>query len=361
MKILLFIDSLGSGGAQRQLVNLAISFCSIGHEIEILTYCADNFYEKEIALTKIKHVSIPKCGYLKRVLKCRKYIRKGKFDAVISFLETPSLIAELATIPYHRWVNISGERSSAPCITKTIKGRLLRFAHLFSDYVVANSSYNLFLVKKACPFLSKNRLLTIYNSYDIYGKLSPDNYTKENRTDKKFHLLVAASHQKLKNLKNLAIAIKLLPEDKRVRIIVDWYGKKEEKCYNDSLKIIQELGIEQNFAFYDPTLEIYNKMINADAVGLFSLYEGLPNAICEAMCLAKPVIATNVSDNKLLIDNQQLISESTDPTDISRSLSYLLDFNEEELQLLGDNNRKKAMKLFSSEKIIKQYLSLITK
>ena len=79
------------------------------------------------------------------------------------------------------------------------------------------------------------------------------------------------------------------------------------------------------------------------------------------MCLAKPVIATNVSDNKLLIDDQQLISESTDPTDISRSLSYLLDFNKEELQLLGDNNRKKAMKLFLSEKITKQYLSLITR
>lgn len=361
MRILCFIDSLGSGGAQRQLVNIAKAFSERGHEVEILTYFDSDFYLKEIASTNIKYSLIPKCGYLKLIIKCRKHIRRGKYDAVLSFLEAPSLIAELSTIPCHHWVNIVGERSSSPRITKTVKGRLLRYMHLLSDYVVANSSFNLSLVQRACSLLPDRKLMTIYNMYDLEGKLSPDNYTKEENGDGRFHLLVAASHQKLKNLENLALAIKLLPEDERRRIVIDWYGKKVEKCYNDSLRFIRELGVEGNFSFYEPTLDIYAKMVNADAVGLFSLYEGLPNTVCEAMCLAKPVIVSNVSDNALLIDDHNLISEPTNPEDISRSISYLMNMEKIELSTLGRHNREKAVRLFSQDKIVNQYLNLIAK
>ena len=38
MKILCVIDSLGSGGAQRQLVGLAIGFKERGHEVSFLVY-----------------------------------------------------------------------------------------------------------------------------------------------------------------------------------------------------------------------------------------------------------------------------------------------------------------------------------
>ena len=361
MKILCFIDSLGSGGAQRQIVNLAKSFSANGHDVELLTYSNANFYAKEVENANIKRITIPPCSYIKRIWQCIKHIRKGKYDAVLSFLETPSLIAEFATIPYHNWVNISGERSAAPRILKTAKGKLLRYIHILSDYVVANSYSNISMIKKACPILPKSKLKVIYNQYDINGILSPERYIKEKRTDKKFHLLIASSHRKLKNIDNLAVAIQLLPHEKRERIVVDWYGNKKEAYYKDSLKLIKELGIENNFVFYDPSLDIYSKMVNADAVGLFSLYEGLPNTICEAMCLSKPVIATDVSDNKILIDNKKLISAPTNPKDISNSISYLLDLSKEELEKIGKNNREKALKLFSPEHITNQYIELFTK
>lgn len=38
MKILCVIDCLGSGGAQRQLVNLATAFKEKGHEVSFLVY-----------------------------------------------------------------------------------------------------------------------------------------------------------------------------------------------------------------------------------------------------------------------------------------------------------------------------------
>lgn len=38
MKIVCFTESLGAGGAQRQLVNLAVMFKVKGHEVAFLTY-----------------------------------------------------------------------------------------------------------------------------------------------------------------------------------------------------------------------------------------------------------------------------------------------------------------------------------
>lgn len=43
-RILCFIDSLGAGGAQRQLVNLAIGLKKRGYIVHFLVYHVDNFY-----------------------------------------------------------------------------------------------------------------------------------------------------------------------------------------------------------------------------------------------------------------------------------------------------------------------------
>ena len=58
MKILCFIDNLGSGGAQRRFTNLAVLFRKAGHQISFLTYSEGDFFKKtldeaEIPVTKI--------------------------------------------------------------------------------------------------------------------------------------------------------------------------------------------------------------------------------------------------------------------------------------------------------------------
>ena len=46
MKILFFIDDLGSGGAQRQLVNLAIQISTLGNDVDVLSYSGNNYYRE---------------------------------------------------------------------------------------------------------------------------------------------------------------------------------------------------------------------------------------------------------------------------------------------------------------------------
>ena len=44
MKILLFTDSLGAGGAQRQLVGLAVLLKQQGYEVKVCTYFDIDFF-----------------------------------------------------------------------------------------------------------------------------------------------------------------------------------------------------------------------------------------------------------------------------------------------------------------------------
>ena len=44
MNITLLIDSLGFGGAQRQIVNLAIGLKNAGYNVSMICYRRDNFY-----------------------------------------------------------------------------------------------------------------------------------------------------------------------------------------------------------------------------------------------------------------------------------------------------------------------------
>ena len=48
MKILLLIDSLGSGGAQRQMVTLAALLKQRGQEVSFLLYADDGFFQNEV-------------------------------------------------------------------------------------------------------------------------------------------------------------------------------------------------------------------------------------------------------------------------------------------------------------------------
>ena len=86
MKILCFIDSLGAGGAQRQLVELAKGFKEKGHEVEFLIYHHIIFFGSQLKEQNIPITIITESNYFKRLLKIRNAIRSYNPDVVISHI-----------------------------------------------------------------------------------------------------------------------------------------------------------------------------------------------------------------------------------------------------------------------------------
>lgn len=360
MKILCVIEDLGSGGAQRQLVELAMSLAE-ENELFFLIYhkhCFD-LYSKKLEEANIKIDCIDEDNYLLRLKKMRFFIRNGNYDVVISFLEASCFICELSSFPFKKWKLIVGERSANPNIFKSLKLMIYRWFHLRADWVVSNSRANLDMLFKICPILPKRKTRVIYNALDL-SYWYPD-YNLRRFADK-LEILVAASHQYLKNLNGLIEAVNLLPIEIRERIHISWYGSYgRDGSYNAGIEKIKKYGLDDIFTFYPPTSEIKIEMLKSDVIGLFSFYEGLPNVLCEAMAVGKPILASNISDIPILVENNKsaYLFDPGDVKSIADSIIKLCGLSNDELINMGMINRCRAEVLFAKDKIINEYKSIL--
>ena len=362
-KILFFINNLGSGGAQRQLVELAKGYKELGYNVKILIYQElwSEYYISHISEFGVTVDGIYERKYIKRIWLLRKYLLKNKFDVIISFLETPCFYVEIAGLFIKRWKLIVGERSADPSKCTRLILRIFIYFHLLSDYIVANSQANIDIIKSITRVIPEKKFRVIYNMYDV-NKIRRENFEYNIwHENNRFKLLIASSHRYLKNLNGLVEAVNLLEENLKQKLQILWYGSNlfDDSLYDAKVKITK-YHLDSIFEFYEPTLDIYKYMSNADAIGLFSFFEGLPNAICEAMLLEKPVIVTTVSDIPILLkDNVNgFLCNPDDPISIAGALRKVLHCTPEELSLMGANNRQLAQEIFSKEKVLSQYAEL---
>lgn len=363
MKILCVIDSLGSGGAQRQLVELAKGFKERGEEVSFLTYHKQAFYEADLVSNGIMHFCIVEPNYIKRLFRMRAYIRKGNFDVVLSFLQASNFICEFSGFPNRKWKLIVGERSANPHIFTSLKLRFYRWFHLFADVIVSNSHENLKMVKKINPLLPERKCRVIYNL--VNPALFKIQTSSSRQPNDKLHVIVGASHRRLKNLLGLVKALMLLNEQEKSKLKISWYGDNivlpyYDDSYLEALDLIEKQNLGSIIEFFPATREFSNLMANSDAIALFSLYEGLPNVVCEAMALGKPVLASNVSDIPILLQHEPTQTFNPNNVDeIGSAIKNYLHLDKEVLLKIGNHNRQIASTYFNKEVILDAYLKLM--
>jgi glycosyltransferase involved in cell wall biosynthesis len=363
MKILCVIDSLCFGGAQRQLVELAVAFNEKGHFVSFLTYHDIPFFKSKVEDAGITITCIQETNYIKRLLKMRRFIRQGDYHAVLSFLEAANFISILSGFPYRKWKLVVGERSADPKILKSFKLKVYRWFHLFADHIVANSNANMQFVQNVNPLLSDSKCHIIYNTVDFDYFRPLKNFVY--KTKQKLSLVVAARIRYEKNLHGLIEALSLLKKEEQDQIKIDWYGKYDELSGTNNLLVgafekIKRSRLEKVITFHDATHDIKRKIQESDAVGLFSFYEGFPNIICEAMACEKPVICTNVSDvSHFLSHDPRLLCDPNDPNSIKEALRYLIKLDHSKLKKIGTTNRTIALQRFEKESIVASYLHLL--
>jgi glycosyltransferase involved in cell wall biosynthesis len=362
--LLFVIDDLGSGGAQQQMLILARGFRKEGIAVSCLTYHRNDFYLEALLSLGVEVTTEVLDNPLKRILFIRQFIRKGGFSTVIAFLGIPVFVAELAGIPNRKWKLLVGERSNNPLIRKSLKSRFIRIFHLFSDFVVSNSFANQQMVQSITPFISQKKYRVIYNgiNLDKYCPLPSYRFAEKGR----FRMVVPASYRKLKNVLGLIEAVNLLTNEEKQQLTIDWYGDRTPFLHLDYILdeaevLVSRYRLEEIVKLNDAVNNIQHVIQQADAVGLFSFFEGLPNAVCEGMACGKPVLASDVSDVPRLIEDgvNGVLCKAEDVDSILRGLRYLMHASSDELEAMGRNGRAKAELLFDQEKIVQQYLDLI--
>lgn len=361
-KILFFIDNLGSGGAQRQIVNMSIMLKEKGYSVSVLLYADFPFYKHYLDENDIPTVLIAPKGKLSRLFKIKKYLRRSDADVVIAFLETPGFISCFSKMGGKvHWKLVTTELSAKDMTFTSKKNRFYNWFERYSDSKVCNSENAKQLWEKYYPQY-KEKYSVIYNPV-----LIPDdilNEEKEFCSTDKVCVTVAASYQGLKNPLRVIEAVSQFTDEQKKRLRLLWFGRAvvsngDSSVYERACELVREYGLEDCVSLNTETKDIYRIMKESTAVGLFSTVEGLPNTICEGMMLGKPIIMSKMSDYQTLAEGNGFLCEAESVESIKNALLELLETPSECLKEMGRISREKAEHLFSKERIVQQWIDLI--
>lgn len=298
---------------------------------------------------------------MKPVFEMRKIVRKQSFDAVLAFLETPSVYAELACIGHHNVRLIVSERSISPdrkiTFTKTIKAIL----HIFADAVTTNSHAQRFWIAKSFPWLKK-KVTTILNGVDLQN-FAPSPLKISSGNNQSLMLLGLGRISPAKNIPRLIEALAICVNQKGIDLRIDWAGRNDN--YDEfvaSTKALQLTGVTESWRWLGEVNNVADLLQNYDALILPSLWEGLPNAICEALACGLPVLASNVSDNSLLIQHGMsgLLFDPLNIDEIASSIEAFNSLNVVSRNAMGRAARSYAEKHLSFAKLILSYEDILT-
>lgn len=288
MKIAFYIDTLQLGGAERVMANLCNSFSEKGNEVLLINDVAspDNIREYELNKS-IRREYIADYNRkstliynINRLKKLRKTIKDFSPDVSISFLGPPNIRMLLSTIGLKNKKIVSVRNDPFQEYGSGIKRFFANLIFLLADgYVFQTEDAKSYFFK---PIQNKGRII-----------LNPVNevfFNQPNEIVEKNMIIFVGRLQKQKNPSMLIHAFNQLKEKYREYKIV-YLGDGELR--EELLKLVDNYGLQNNVLFVGQVSNVYDWLVSASLYVLTSDFEGLPNALMEAMALGVPVIATD--------------------------------------------------------------------
>ena len=314
MKILFNCLDLEKGGAQRVISVLANHF-STNNEVSILMLRQKNIrYEinKNISLfavTKIKkmtklHTLLAKISIIK-LIKMQLQIKKINPDIIISFLPEPSL--KLMFLK-----KFNGQLNKIPTIVSVrndpfteYKNKIINIVmrHLYqkADKIVLQTDEAFLYFAK---LFKEDKLTVIPNPIDYKFLISKPYNGRRSEQIVNVGRLVTQKNQKLL----IDAYLKVLTKYPHLKLIIYGSGPLERELKN----YVKHLNLEDKVFFRGEVDDIKTAILKAKMFVLSSDYEGMPNALMEAMALGIPCVSTNCpcGGPKYLIKNSNKLAKA---------------------------------------------------
>jgi GalNAc-alpha-(1->4)-GalNAc-alpha-(1->3)-diNAcBac-PP-undecaprenol alpha-1,4-N-acetyl-D-galactosaminyltransferase len=363
-KYLFVIDSLSTGGAQRQLINLAIGLKKRGYNIDFFCYAPGDLLAKPLVDAGIEiHRKIKSSRYSPDVLIALKdLLNRNQYNLVLSFLTTPNFYTILAgrLLSHHRLPVIVSERR---CDLPQGASLIVRFSRQFyrlATYVVTNSHHQRTDLANKYPWM-RNKLSTIYNGCDL-SYFVPALGQPLNQPIK---ILTVAHVSPHKNGLCLVEALNLLHHQDHVVPQVDWIGQlvlkgAQFEYLNEMNKRIERYGLSNQWNWLEQRTDIVDQMHQHDVLVHPSFGEGLPNVVCEALACAKPVILSDTLDHSRLIQHGEsgYLFNYQDPADLAEKINHFICLTSDEREKMGQCGRQFALANLAMERLVDEYEKL---
>lgn len=356
MNILFYIGSLNSGGAERVICNLS-NYLSDKHEVEIITtsFFNNSYYKlrKKIVIKSLDNNKNTKNFFLKnikRIYRLKKYIKDIKPDIIVSFLP---------------------EQNYRILFLK----RILNIPVIVSERSDPNEMYKKFIFKKLMKLLYPKA-----NGYVFQTEKVKEYFLERGMQEKKAKVIANPLNKEFVNSvyfgsrEKTIVSVGRLEEVKNFKLLIEAFleVRKEFKEYqliiygegtlhkqlNDFVK---HLGLNGSVFLPGNKNNIKKYIEKATLFVLTSNYEGLPNALMEALALGIPSISTDCASG----GPRSLIKEGYNgflvpvggKEELIKKMLYLL--RENKLRETISENAYKSMKKYQPEIIYNEWEKFI--
>lgn len=318
--IICYIATLTRGGAEKVMVGLANYMASQGHNVYLATLEPDEgLYQID---GRIHHIIMKESGStrfsraISRITNLRKLIKKVGADSILAFMGKTNIRAILAALgtPCRSYVSVrSAPEKEYPGF---FRRTLARAVFCLADGIIfqsegARSFFPALCCKKSRIILNPLGIAYFEDAGDPPGEIRREMITAGRLTGIKNHALLIDAFN---------IFHKNHPD---YRLII--YGEGE--CREAMERQIASLGLQAAVSLPGDEKNIRQKMEGAALFVLSSDFEGMPNAIAEAMALKIPVIATDAPSGgirALVGDNERgLLVPVRDPESMAAAMERL--------------------------------------
>jgi glycosyltransferase involved in cell wall biosynthesis len=371
-KILIIMQSLVGGGAEKVLIDILKCFDTNKYEVSLYIIREEGVYLNDIP-QNIKRISYGKMTYL-----CFRIIRKicirtnlnnvfsaiekrlfrrlisEKYDAVISFMEGLPL-------KYHSFIfNKCNNNISWVHIN-------LNKSHWTSCFFKSQEEEILYNMLSTIVFVSKdakiefNKLFHITKPIQkvIYNLIPTDDIIlKSNEYEVEKHKFTVCCVGRLALQKRFDRAIDIAKILRDMGHDFEFWILGQGPLEPELKDKVQSLNLMDYVKFLGFIKNPYPYMKKSDIFLMTSDTEGYPLVICEAICLGLPVVSTNITGVNEILDNGKYgILTSFQTSEISMILNELMS-DAVKLNNLSQLSKERA-KMFNPKDIMSEIYELI--
>lgn len=360
-------DQLGRGGAETQLVRIAVSLGQRGWKVGVISLFPGGDFEEELAAAGIPHLACeprrqpgrPPLIPLRMTLRLLRHLRALRPSVLITFSYHSDVIGRvcgrLAGVPV-----IIGSLRTA--FTKTsLREKVYRVTEPLIDLTISNS-------QAGVDHMVSRRALTLRKTLVIpNGMFTADFPSSAPREEVRAELgippeaflwLAVGTLNPAKDYPSMFEAAgRCVSADPRFRLCIAGGGD----ALADFRADVEARGLQEVIHFLGKRSDVPRLLKAADAFVLSSAWEGLPNAVMEALASGLPVVATDVGGIQTLVEpgRSGWIVPPRDAGALATKMLALMAVGAEERRRMGEAGRERMTLHFDQERIADQWERLV--
>lgn len=286
MKILFCLGSMTKGGAERVVANLS-NWLIKKHNVAIVVTPPDkSLYEldSDISFMTLDYVNDKKDNIIfrniKRIKRLNKYIKDFDPDIILSFLPEPSYRV-LFLKPFNKKKVIVSVRNDPKIEYKSL------FNKMIMKILYSRADGFVFQTEEARAYFSKK---IQKRSIVIPNPINPDFICKPFDGIRDKSIVTVGRLEKQKNHKLLIDSFYLIKDEfKSYKLLIYGTGSLEKELK----EYVKYLKLDKLVIFKGQTNNVKDEIYQSGLFVLSSDYEGMPNALMEAMAMGIPCISTD--------------------------------------------------------------------